>query len=215
MRTAGLEVRAAEGESPRLAGHFSVFNEWTEIASFFEGNFMERIAPGAFKRTFKNDRASIRLLFQHGRDAALGMKPLGTVDELREDEVGAYYEASLYRGVPELVMDGLRDGQYGASFKFEVLREEFVERPKPSDHNPRGIPERTVREAKVYEFGPVTFPAYAGATAGLRSITDEFLTPAERERLATPITTRVTAAPAPARRGRFQNDEEWMRWIRS
>jgi len=29
------------------------------------------------------------------------------------------------------------------------------------------LPERTIREAKLYEFGPVTFPTYAGATAGL------------------------------------------------
>jgi hypothetical protein len=32
-----------------------------------------------------------------------------------------------------------------------------------------------VTEARVMEFGPVTFPAYAGATAGLRSVSDEFL----------------------------------------
>jgi phage head maturation protease len=51
----------------------------------------------------------------------------------------------------------------------------MVQRPKKTDWNPRGIPERTVQEARVMEFGPVTFPAYAGATAGLRSMTDEFL----------------------------------------
>ena len=47
--------------------------------------------------------------------------------------------------------------------------------PKPPRHNPHGLPERTVKEAKVPEFGPVTFPAYAGATAGVRSMTDDFL----------------------------------------
>ncbi|HMF61353.1 MAG TPA: hypothetical protein VK595_13325, partial [Vicinamibacterales bacterium] len=42
--------------------------------------------------------------------------------------------------------------------------------------NPHGLPERTVKEAQLMEFGPVTFPAYAGATAGVRSLTDDFLT---------------------------------------
>jgi hypothetical protein len=77
-------------------------------------------------------------------------------------------------------MDGLRAGQYGASFRFSVVREEINESPERSDHNPDGLPERTVKEAKVAEFGPVTFPAYGGATAGVRSITDEFLMSAMR-----------------------------------
>jgi hypothetical protein len=56
---------------------------------------------------------------------------------------------------------------YGASHRFSVLREDIVEKPEPSPSNPRGLQERTVKEARLIpEFGPVTFPAYAGATAG-------------------------------------------------
>jgi hypothetical protein len=73
------------------------------------------------------------------------------------------------------LIPGLQAGLYGASFRFAVMQEEFDSKPKRSDHNPTGLPERTITEAKVREFGPVTFPAYAGATAGLRSMTDEFL----------------------------------------
>jgi hypothetical protein len=77
-------------------------------------------------------------------------------------------------------MDGLRAGQYGASFRFSVVREEINDDPGTSEYNPMGLPERTVKEAKVAEFGPVTFPAYGGATAGVRSLTDEFLLGAMR-----------------------------------
>jgi hypothetical protein len=47
------------------------------------------------------------------------------------------------------------------------MRESLDERPAPSSYNPEALPERTVHEGRLYEFGRVTFPAYAGATAGL------------------------------------------------
>jgi len=41
--------------------------------------------------------------------------------------------------------------------------------------NEKGLLERTIREASMRELGPTPFPAYAATTAGLRSITDEFV----------------------------------------
>jgi hypothetical protein len=55
-------------------------------------------------------------------------------------------------------MDGLRHGEYGASFRFSVVREEINDSPDPSEYNPTGLPERTVKEAKVAEFGPSRSP---------------------------------------------------------
>jgi HK97 family phage prohead protease len=169
------EVREASGEpdkggvsEPTLFGHFAVFNEWTEIDSMFEGHFLERIAPGAFKKTFREQQQKV--LFQHGQDPYLGDKILGQPETLAEDEIGAAYEVPLFRGLPELLMDGLRAGAYGSSFRFRMMREEFDQEPDESDHNPRGLPERTLKEVQVPEFGPVSFPAYASATAGVRAI---------------------------------------------
>ncbi|MCI0636944.1 MAG: HK97 family phage prohead protease [Actinobacteria bacterium] len=173
----GLELRA-EGDDapPTLFGHFAVFNRWTEIDSIFEGRFMERFAPGAFRKTFRENRDRIRVLFQHGRDPAVGDKPLGAIDTLREDDVGAYYEVPMLdTAYNRELLPGLEAGLYGASFRFRVLKEEFVAEPKRSPFNPGQLPERTVLEAQVREFGPVTFPAYADATAGIRSRTDEFI----------------------------------------
>jgi hypothetical protein len=55
----------------------------------------------------------------------------------------------------------------------QVIQEDFNERPDKSDYNPLGLPERTINEIRLYEFGPVTFPAYANTTPGLRSLTDD------------------------------------------
>lgn len=192
FRTAACpELRAADGEGgPVMVGHFAVFDQWTEINSGWEGNFLERFVKGAFRKTIKDNRDGMRVLFQHGFDPQIGDKPLGPIADLREEDEGAWYEVPLLDApyVRHEILPGLEAGLYGASFRFRVLREEIVEEPGASDHNPNGLPERTVKEAKVMEFGPVTFPAYAGASAGVRSITDELLlasaTPERRRELA-------------------------------
>ena len=43
-----------------LTGHFAVFSQWTEFNSPFEGRFLEQIAPGAFTKTFNENRAGMR-----------------------------------------------------------------------------------------------------------------------------------------------------------
>jgi HK97 family phage major capsid protein/HK97 family phage prohead protease len=172
-----VELRASEDPeaTPVLEGHFAKFNEWTEIDSVWEGRFMERIAPGAFRKTFAENRERIRPLFQHGQDPQVGDKPLGPITELEEDDQGARYKVDLLdTSYNRDLIPGLKAGLYGSSFRFSVVKEDFDQKPTRSAHNPEGIPERTVREARVFEFGPVTFPAYAGATASVRSLTDVY-----------------------------------------
>lgn len=178
----GVQMRAHTDENtdpgtdgmPTLFGHFTPFNRWTEIQSMWEGNFMERVSPGAFKKTFREQTPKV--LFQHGSDPQIGDKPLGAASVLREEEQGPYYEVELLdTAYVREIVPGLEAGLYGASFRFSVMREEWVDEPTPSDENPKGIPERTLKELRVAEFGPVTFPAYADASAGVRSITDAFI----------------------------------------
>jgi len=171
----GYELRESESGGRTLFGHFAMFNRWAKISSFSEGEFLEQIAPGAFRKTISENRDRIRALFQHGQDPQVGDKPIADITELREDKEGVYYEADLFPGVPELLVDGLRSNQYGASFRFEPVRANMDRRPERSEHNPDGLPERTLKEVRLFEFGPVTFPAYADATADVRSLTDWFL----------------------------------------
>ncbi len=185
--------------SQTLFGHFAVFNTWTEVDSIWEGNFMERVAPGAFAKTIADDRAQMRVTFNHGRDFTMGNQILGRIETLREDQVGAYYEVPLYRGIPELLTEGLRDGAYGASFRFFVMAEEWKDKPDPSQANPRGLPERTITEAKVEEFGPVSFPQYPEATAQLRAVSGPI-----------PLRSKPTAAGSSSREITPRSREAWL-----
>jgi HK97 family phage major capsid protein/HK97 family phage prohead protease len=174
----GFELRDAEadGGMPTLAGHFARFGVWNEIDSMWEGRFMEQVAPGAYAKTIAENRDRMKVTFNHGRDPSLGDKVLGPIAELREDKTGPYYEVPLLdTSYNRDLIPGLEAGVYGASYRFRVMREELVEEPGISKHNPEGIPERTIKEAQVMEFGPVSYPADAGATAGVRSLTDEFM----------------------------------------
>lgn len=204
----GLELRAESDDANAytMAGHFCVFNDWTEISSWYEGNFLERIAPGAARKTIARilsttapDRSVVQ--YDHGYDTYIGSAPLGVIDVLREDETGCYYEVPLLdtdynaeRVLPMLqgrLMSGTQRGSVlGASFRFQVLAEEWNDEPAPSEHNPKGLPERTITEFRLFEFGPVVFPAYPSATAGMRSLTDHYL---ERRREAR---SQMSAAPA-------------------
>ena len=80
------------------------------------------------------------------------------------------YACQILDGVPELVVDGLRKGVYGASHRFSVVRETWDDKPIGGTHNPKKLPERTITEARVFEFGPVTFPANPKASAAVRYI---------------------------------------------
>ena len=154
----------------RLAPH----DQWAEIQSVSEGHFMERFGRSAYRKTMAESLPKI--LLNHGKDPQIGEKPIATTDEVGEDATSPFARGRLLDGVPELVVDGLRKGVYGASHRFSVVRESWVDKPAGGPHNPNKIPERTITEARLFELGPVTWPAYAGASASLRSITDDYRT---------------------------------------
>lgn len=183
----GATDGTASAASTTLFGNFAVFNEWTEIDSWYEGQFLEQIDRSAFRKTVKENIGGMRCQFDHGYDSYVGGAPLGPITVLRDD---AYYEVPLLdtdynRGrilplLQGLTMAGDSHGSLlGASFRFRVIADFWNMEPGVSTHNPKGLPERTIKEARVFEFGPVVFGAYPTATAmcssGMRSLTDQYL----------------------------------------
>lgn len=166
-----VETPPAPEGMPALTGYAMRWGEWTEINSKHEGRFLERFARGAFKKTIRENAGRIRALLDHGYDPSVGDKPLGPLN-LQEDATGLRYtveliDTSYNRDLIEAVAANL----YGASIRFGVTPsgEEWRDRPGTSAHNPKGLPERTIREARLVEVSVTPFPAYAGTSATLRT----------------------------------------------
>lgn len=158
-----VEFRASDnGELGILQGYAAVFNEDTTIDSW-EGHFVERIAPGAFSKTLKDRGEKVKVLFNHGFDPQIGDKPLGKPRTMEERARGLWVEVPLDdTSYNRDLIASLRSGALdGMSFRFSVVREEIDDADE--------VPIRTLREVKLYEFGPVTFPAYEATTAGVRA----------------------------------------------
>lgn len=152
-----------EVEGRTMTGYPIVFDRWTTIDSW-EGKFKERIAPTALNQTLKTNAKNVKVLFNHGMDPSIGDKPLGKPSVMQVDERGLYAEVVLSEtsyndDLLALMRDGAIDGQ---SFRFSVVKEDWAKTDTK-------LPERTITELRLYEFGPVTFPAYQATTIGIRS----------------------------------------------
>lgn len=212
------QYRAAEsgGGDPGLGlmdVRFSPLNTWYRIDSFWEGSFMERTVPGAFKRTIdahnaaqRTDAHNIKTLFNHGQDMYVDNKLLGDIEELSEDSDSPRSTVRLWdTSYNRDLLPGLKSGAYGSSFMFRVIKDEWNNEPEASEHNPDALPERTLKEVRVFEAGPVTWPASPTASAGMRcmSATDAFYEhvarrdPARIERMRSRLYALRDSGPAP------------------
>lgn len=176
-----------DGSLGEMFVRFSPFDTWYEINSMWEGRFLERTVPGSFKNTINASKRSdglfsTKVLFNHGMDMNIGDKMLGVPTRFAEVNEDGYQGPQL--DVPMFdtsynrdLVPGIRAGAYGSSFMFEAIREDWNNEPGVSDHNPEGLPERTLSENRVFEGGPVTWPASPTATSGMRSLagTDQYV----------------------------------------
>lgn len=189
---AAVAFRAAADEATDEADslgsmdvRYSPFGQWYEVNSWWEGHFLERTQRGAFKRTINqhndvNSSHQMKTLFNHGMDLHIGDKLLGDITDAREEKTSPVNTVNVWdTSYNRDLLPGLKRGSYGSSFMFNVTKEEWNNDPGVSDHNPAGLPERTITEVNNHEAGPVTWPANPGATAqmnsaAVRSGTDEF-----------------------------------------
>lgn len=198
QRAAG-EAEVPEGCLAVMEVRFAPFGTWYEISDPWEGTFMERTVPGAFKKTLAENR-SMRCMFNHGHDGLIGQKLLGVPSRMAEDDAGPYMHVPLWdTSYNRDLLPGIRSGAYGSSFAFEALQETWVDAPAPSEYNQRGLPERTIREVRCREAGPVSWPANPAAGVGvMRSETEQFYNSLERSDPGLVRGLRERFLPAPS-----------------
>lgn len=225
---------AADGLG-QLLGRFAVYDTWTEVNSVVEGHFMERTGEGTFRKTLSEKTPPI--IFNHGWNPRFGTMPLAPTETIGEDQRGGFYGGHLLdTSYNRDLVPGLRAGLYGSSYRARPTRQDVVPRPKPSDYNPRGLPEVTLREAALREVGPGMFPVYADTTATVRSETDDYLlarfgiTDPDMLRSLVAQATVVPAAPPtvdagvephpdegrraePAIASRFRSRDDYLNWL--
>jgi HK97 family phage prohead protease len=149
-----VEARQADDGTMRLSGYAAVFNDDSVPLPF-----IERIAPGAFRKTL-TETPDVRLLINHE-----GLPLARTKNQtlrLHEDDTGLYMDADLpdtqaARDLYTLVERGDVDQM---SFAFRVIRQKWNE----------GRTERTLTELSLADgdVSVVTYPAYPTTTVEAR-----------------------------------------------
>ena len=153
-----LRVEATESDGMRFTGYAAVFNSDSEPLPF-----IERIMPGAFKRSLKA-RNEVKLFKNHNMDEVLASTRSKTL-RLTEDSKGLLAEATLPDTTAgrDLAVLMKRGDVHAMSFGFSV--------PAKGDSWSDDGMTRQLKEIRLHEVSIVTgFPAYEATTASVRSL---------------------------------------------
>lgn len=167
VREMPFEVTRTEedGDGLTFEGYAAVWDSPTEINSRSEGNFIEQMKRGSFKRTL-NAKMPV-FMFDHGQHPLFGSMPLGTIQEAREDDRGLFIRARFSDNwLIQPIRDACADGSIpGMSFRMSIPEGGETWRRARAGQ----LAERDITEVKCPELGPVVFPAYEDTTVGVRS----------------------------------------------
>lgn len=178
-----LEMRM-DGDKPKtLTGYGAVFYRENEPGTeyWLWSDLVERIMPGAFDRALRED--DVRAFFNHAPDTILGRRALKPEDTLRlsVDNVGLRYEIDFDSADPDhqRIFPKVASRKVdGSSFMFVPTNEVYR---TITDENDQRIDIIEVVEVRLWEVGPVVFPAYEGTTSETRRRMSADLTTRERE----------------------------------
>jgi HK97 family phage prohead protease len=151
----------AKGDS-RIVGYAAVYYDGTAETEYDMGwGVRERIMPGAFDETLEA-KDDIRALFNHDPSLLLGRTTAETL-KLWSDDRGLGYE--IRAGATNVARDVIqhieRGDLTGSSFSFRLLDDEW--------HHEDGGDIVEIKRTKLYDVGPVTYPAYEATETSVRS----------------------------------------------
>ena len=151
-------------EAKTLRGLAAVYNSDSEDL----GGFIERIAPGAFKRSLDSSQ-DVRGFWNHDSRLLLGRRSNGTL-RLNDSAQGLEVEIDLpdtgfARDLAELTRRGDLDQM---SFGF-TLPGSSSDSWEPHESNPR-LKRRTIHDLVLHEVSVVSMPAYPETSVAIRSM---------------------------------------------
>ena len=191
------DVSVKPGDGRTVEAYAAVFNSPARVRDQ-DGEYEEVLDPSAFNRTLEHRRrakggAAFPVLFNHGQTlfgtpSERYSVPIGVSEEVRADGNGLFTRSRFHRTqAADEVLEAIKDGSItGYSFRGEFLRSDPLV-PHGGFRKGRGGELKTVHrtEMTLDEYGPGTFPVYAGAEiTGVRAATllSRF-TPDEADRL--------------------------------
>ena len=174
-----IELEARAGEPVRFVGYGARYYDGSPGTEFKlwehqgpDGKMrraVERIMPGAFDRALQSGD-DVRLLYNHDPSMLLARVSSGTL-KLATFAAGLRYigtapDTQLSRDLQELIRRG---DVSGSSFSFTLQSGDDEWRSEDD-----GLEIRSIKNfSRVYDVGPVTFPAYEATTTGIRSVDAE------------------------------------------
>lgn len=158
VRTVNTNFETRDDENnPTISGYFVVFNQEGD----FDTMMSESIDRHALDNTINGD---IRALNNHDTSKVLGRTTNGTL-QLRIDDYGVWGEIAINPKDSEamnLYQRVKRGDVSQCSFGFDILRQEPITREDGGTH-------WNVKEVKLYEVSPVTFPFYETTSISARN----------------------------------------------
>lgn len=166
------EFRAVEGEEGRMIrGSAVVYNALSEDL----GGFRERFLPGSLTKTLQE--SNVKAVWNHDDKYVLGSRKAGTLRLMDTDQQLAFEvdppDTSWARDLMVSIERGDIDQM---SFRFRTVRDDW-------EKTPTGDVIRNIREARLIEVSPVSFPAYPQTAVSLRALLGVELDDSEVERL--------------------------------
>jgi len=159
----GIDLRKDEvAEQRYVEGVAVVYNQEEQL---WDGYF-ERIDKDAFKKCLASN-PELKCFFNHSADYVLSTT--SSTPELRYEDtpIGLFFSSPIPNTSygKDLIENLSRGNITGASFTFTVNDDEVTVDTEGNYH-------RTIKDATIFEFGPVTNPAYPMTSIGLRTKTE-------------------------------------------
>ena len=157
----------ADSDGSNMVGYSVVFGQWTRINDQ-DGEYMERVNPGATAKSIKERGDRIIVQFDHGSHPLVGSIPVASPRAVWEDDHGLFgwdrlHQSWLFEPVREAIQSRAIKGQ---SFRFSV--------PDGGDAWTKpgrdGLRRRELNAITIFERGPVVWPAYAGTEVAVRAL---------------------------------------------